>query len=125
MLTLEEVLSDVGETPEFSHLDGVTPHSRGANGETPLHWMATLGDSHGIALLLQAGTEIDTVDNNGDAPVHKAVAWRQLAAVRTLVDAGAAFNLRNGEGKTPLELAKEDEFKPVVEFLEQLSLKKA
>ncbi len=125
MLTLKEVLSDVKETPAFIHLDEVTPHSRGANGETPLHWMATLGDSRGIALLLQAGVEIDAVDNNGDAPVHEAVVSRQLTAVRTLVGAGAAFYLRNSEGKTPLELAKEDGFSPIVEFLEQFPLKRA
>ena len=119
MLTLEEVLSDVAETPEFSQLDEVTPRSRGANGETPLHWMATLGDSRGIELLIQAGAEVDAVDNNGTAPVHEAVAARQLAAVRALIGAGATPDLRNGEGKTPLEIAEEDGFQPVVELLRQ------
>lgn len=123
MLTVEEVLSDVAETPEFSQLDEVTPRSRGVNGETPLHWMATLGDSRGIELLIQAGAEVDAVDNNGTTPLHEAVAARQLAAVRALICAGATFDLRNGEGKTPLELALEEGFKPVLEFLEQLSLK--
>lgn len=122
MLTVEEVLSDVAETPEFSQLDEVTPRSRGVNGETPLHWMATLGDSRGIELLIQAGAEVDAVDNNGTTPLHEAVAARQLAAVRALICAGATFDLRNGEGKTPLELALKEGFKPILEFLEQLPL---
>jgi uncharacterized protein len=117
MLTIEEVLSDAALASPFTHVDKMDVRSRGENGETPLHWMATLGDLKGIGLLLRAGAEIDAVDGDGNAAVHEAVIYRQLGAVQTLVEAGAALDVRNRAGKTPLEIAQEDGFSPVVELL--------
>ncbi|MEQ1738813.1 MAG: ankyrin repeat domain-containing protein [Methyloglobulus sp.] len=114
MLTLEEVLSDVSSSPNFRHLSNVDINSRGKEGESPLHWMAFLGDDKAIKLLIEAGSNIDFVDNQGNSPLHEAVVNRQTSSVNTLIKLGANRNLRNKNGLTPLDIAKADNFEPII-----------
>ncbi len=117
MLTLEEVLADVASSPGFGTAEKLGVDSRGSEGQTPLHWMATLGDVAGIRLLLEAGAAMDAVDNQGNTPLHEAVACRQTAAARMLVDRGADLYVRNNSGLTALGLAESDGFRPTMELL--------
>ena len=118
MLTLEEILSDVAMSPGFSNVGKVGVDSRGDEGQSPLHWMATLGDAVGIRLLVEAGASINAIDNAGNTPLHEAVAWRQTLAARELIEQGADVLLRNGAGLTPLNIAKSDGFEPTIELLQ-------
>ncbi len=117
MLTLEEVLSDAAMYPSFRAVETVTVNSRGGKGETPLHWMATLGDVAGIHLLLDANAKINAIDSAGNTPLHEAVASRQTSAAQCLVDRGADRFCRNTSGLTPLDVAKADGFGPTIELL--------
>jgi len=117
MLTISEVLGDAAAQPEFAGLAKVGVNSRGANGYTPLHWMAILGDVQGVSLLLEAGAAIDAADNEGNTPLHEAVRSRQHLVVRLLVDRGANKTLRNAPGYTAVELARRDGYAPTAEAL--------
>src|SRR5512144_732586 len=101
MLTLEEVLADAAMAPGFEDAENIGVNSRGAEGQTPLRWMATLGDAAGIRLLLDAGASIDAADNDGNTPLHEAVLCRQTAAARELIDHGADLLLKNNSRATP------------------------
>jgi len=114
MLTLEEVLADVATSPGFKGVSDVTIVSRGIGGESPLHWMAILGDSKAIQLLLDAGAGIDAVDDEGNAPLHVAVKWRQAEAASSLIARGAKCEIRNNQGSTPAEIARSDGYGPTM-----------
>src|SRR4051812_35721052 len=105
MLTLREILSDFGTYAGCGIGAAVTVDSRSASGESPLHWMSTLGDHVAIALLAGAGADLDAQDKNGNTPIHAACASRQATVERALIDAGANLHLENWAGLTPLEVA--------------------
>lgn len=114
MLTLAEVLDDAAALAEFSGVQVISVTSRGASGQTPLHWMAALGDVAGIDVLLVAGADIDAADFQGTTPLHEAVSSRQHAAVRTLLQRGARADIQNSTGRTPCDVAKAEGYAPVL-----------
>lgn len=58
-----------------------------------------------ITYLAEIGADLNAVDMNGVAPLHRAVRTRSTAAVKTLVALGADVRMKNGNGSTPLHLA--------------------
>lgn len=122
MLTLEEVLADVAASPGFESVAEVGINSRGSGGETPLHWMATLGDIAGVELLLSAGASVNVEDEHGNSALHAAVISRQEPIVRLLVDRGAQVCNKNKVGRTPLQVAEVDGYEPVIKLLRHLPL---
>ena len=56
--------------------------------------------------LLARGAEVNARDDNGDTPLHDAVAMSALQVIKTLRAAGADVRISNHEGKTPLDLAE-------------------
>ena len=114
MLTLTEILTDTAASPGFEGIRHVEPNSRGADGESPLHWMATLGDAEGIRLLIEAGANINATDDQGNTALHEAVARRQTFAAKMLIECGANMGIRNLAGQTPIDLARSDGFGPTV-----------
>lgn len=59
-----------------------------------------------IRHLVQAGASIHETDKNGVTPLHRAVRFRNLAAVKLLIELGADVNARDRRsGSTPLHRA--------------------
>lgn len=116
MLTLDEVLEDVADSPAFQGVKGLSPNTRGHNGETPLHWMATLGDAEGVRILVDAGAVVDAVDQNGNTPLHESCASRQVAAAKMLIGLGANRELKNHNNLTPLDVAEAEGFQPMIDI---------
>lgn len=58
-----------------------------------------------IAILLDAGAEINAPDKNGATPLHRAVRTRCAAAVKCLLERGCDARLKNKPGSTPFHLA--------------------
>jgi ankyrin repeat protein len=113
-LTIAEVLADVAASPGFKGLGEVTARSKGEKGESPLHWIAVLGDGLAIQLLLEAGADLTAVDDDGNTPLHTAIKWRQVAAAKALIESGASLEIRNREGLTPADMARADRFEPTI-----------
>ena len=107
-------------SPGFNNVKKEGVDSRGDDGQSPLHWMATLGDAIGIRLLVEAGASISAIDNKGNTPLHEAVVWRQTLAARELIELGAEVLLRNTAGLTPLEIAQIDGFGPTIDLLQSV-----
>jgi ankyrin repeat protein len=118
MLTLGEVLNDFRLYAGWPDGAAVDVSSRSEAGETPLHWMATLGHDQGIDLLVRAGCDLNAADCDGNTALHAAVSTRQATAVAALIRAGAEAGKRNTAGQTPLDAAKLDGYRWTIELLE-------
>ena len=114
MLTLHEVLADTAASPGFEAIGEVGINTRGNGGESPLHWMSTLGDSKAVRLLLEAGAAIDATDKHGNTPLHEAVSGRHTQAAQALIEHGASIGIKNSRGQTVKDIAREEGFEPVV-----------
>ena len=89
--------------------DPLSVHQRGWIGDSPLHWPSHNNYTEIMSLLLDAGADIEADEINcyGGKPIHWA-SEHAPAAVRLLLDRGAAVNSRNMKadselfGMTPL-----------------------
>ena len=120
MLTFSEVLSDIASAPGFEGIDQIGVATRGANGTTPLHWMALLGDVQAIRLLIEAGANIDAVDNDGCTPIHIAAQWRQTSAVHILKNSGADCTIKNAQGFAPVDVARVEGYPPTIALFDDV-----
>ncbi len=87
--------------------------SKNTKGETPLHIMAQHRSSDDcLELLIAEGANVDAQDNDGWTPLMHAVKHPQ-AMIRKDVIRGLAessdTSIKNNEGKTAYDLAKENE----------------
>ena len=105
MLTLQEVLDDFSQYAGLDACD-VSVNTQNAVGETPVHWMAALGDGAAIRLLANAGADLSAQDHQGNTALHLAVTGAHESAVAALIAEGAAVTLHNALGQTPEDLAR-------------------
>jgi hypothetical protein len=94
---------------------GASPAARNRRGAEPLHYAAAgiPGSAHWnpkaqagtIEFLVRSGSDPNSTDKSGVAPLHRAVRTRCAAAVQALLAHGANPRLRNSSGSTPLHLA--------------------
>ena len=72
---------------------------------TPLHFAASGGHVSAVKALVQAGVDIDVVDEEGCSALHLAVFRGFDKVVEELVSAGANVDTSDSEGETPLHTA--------------------
>ena len=78
------------------------------NGSTPLHLVAVQNDAPEIiGALLKAGADIESRDENGRTPLHRAVAGGISSSICMLMKAGADATAKDEDGATPFDLANE------------------
>ena len=90
---------------------GADPKVADAEGDTPIHVVATHADNAPIVLFLDAGVPIDIRDREGNTPLHHAARDGYTDSERTvklLLDRGADPMVRNKQGETALDVATED-----------------
>jgi ankyrin repeat protein len=76
-------------------------------GKTALHWCARSGDAERLALLIEAGADVNTFEpTNRETALLAAVKSRSLEKVRLLVEAGANVAMRDFKGRSPYDQAK-------------------
>jgi ankyrin repeat protein len=61
-----------------------------------------------IDALLDAGADINTLNESDESPLHSATIYSNPGAVKTLLQRGASVFVKDGSGKTVLELAQSD-----------------
>lgn len=130
---------------EFFYCDGVTPiHLLSARGnskilnkaleklpsslelktkrhETPLHYAAKLCAYRTTMDLIEKGANINAVNVLGNSSLMIASARGCLIVSTLLINKGADLNLKNNQGVTASELAKENEYKEIHFLLETFS----
>lgn len=77
-----------------------------ANGETPLHVVASRCSGAGaMEFLIEAGADVNHNLHGSMAPLHAACQHHNSLSVVTLLEHGAALTLPDSEGNTPLHIA--------------------
>ena len=113
------VLSPAAETGgETGAAEAV--HARDAQGRTPLHRAAELGDAAQCRALLEAGAHYWERDVHGDAPLHLAARGGHVETCRLLAEQGEHslyVNPTNARGELPLHVAARGGFGEVCELL--------
>lgn len=87
---------------------------------TALHAAAYAGRTEPARLLIQHGIDVDAQGPyNGYTALHDAIWQNNVETARVIVDAGADLTLRNHEGQTPLEMARDRKRQQIVAMIEQ------
>jgi len=79
--------------------------ARDSDGSTPLHCATWKGHEHIVAALLEAGADVNAVNQNdhwGTTPLHAAAHANQAAIAKLLLDHGADTKAKDMEGRTPM-----------------------
>jgi hypothetical protein len=80
---------------------------RVSGGGGPRHLLRAQDDAPLVKLLLAHHAPVDARDGSKDTALHRAAMYDAYAAVQALLAAGADRRLRNRDGKTAYELARE------------------
>ncbi|CAF0808639.1 unnamed protein product [Didymodactylos carnosus] len=85
-------------------------------GNTPLHWGAYGGYVECLKLLLPLSASIINQRNNvGDTPLHLACWKNHAPIVQMLLDSRADKNIRNQDGKLPIDLTHDSDVRSILE----------
>jgi ankyrin repeat protein len=107
-VSVMRALADNGGDPRLATENGTTPLMVAAglaraNGESTVTEEGTL---NAVKLALALGNDIHAANDAGETALHGAAHIRSDAVVQFLVDQGAAVNVKNKRGETPLMIAE-------------------
>ncbi|XP_038073241.1 protein phosphatase 1 regulatory subunit 12A-like isoform X2 [Patiria miniata] len=91
------------------------------SGATALHVASAKGYIKVMSILIQAGSNVDEIDNDGWTSLHAASHWGQKEAVELLVENMCEMNHKNKLGQTAFDLADDE----MLKWLEELKKKQA
>jgi ankyrin repeat protein len=97
-------------------------NARDKDGSTPLHCAVWKGHQLIVALLLDAGADVNAQNENdhwGTTPLHAAAHANQAAIAQLLIDHGANVQATDREGRTPLFHTTFHKARAVVKVLER------
>lgn len=97
---------DVHEMQRLNYTENMLhqPH----DGMTLLGWAMSVKDHVAMVnFLLRQGAKVNVKDDNGDTPLHYAARHKSPIYAAILLDSGADNTIKNNQGVTPAELAKE------------------
>ena len=118
-MKLPAFLAHLGDRPEWSAAGPVTPGSRGAHGDTPLHAAIWASDDEAARALIEAGVDVNAVGEDGYTPLHAAIAQSRVALARRLTDRGASWDAVNVFACSVREAARRSDDPAVRALLEQ------
>ena len=101
-------LVDIADSPFATQLNTQRP-----NGQSMLHYSASLGYLRLLSGLLARGADPDLRDNGGFTPMHMAALNGHLRIVRKLRSSGGDPTLRSLRGATPADMATSPEVREV------------
>jgi uncharacterized protein len=105
-----KLLLDQGADPKLVTRNGINPlmaaAGLGTKEEDTTGRRKTQAEAiEAIKLCLQAGLDINAVDGRGQTALHGAAFWGLDDVVQFLVDRGAKLEIKDRQGKTPLDAA--------------------
>ena len=89
-------------------MNGAIANSRNNTGSTPMHLAAWLGSGIGTnKLLLYAGVDVNAQDFHGNTALHLLVVADDTPVIRYFLENGAKAGVKNQQGKTAGDVAKQ------------------
>lgn len=73
----------------------------------PIHMAACMGNSNAIQALVEAGAEVDSLDNADNTPLHYAAKYGHPSTVKMLRSLGGNPSLENKDYERPVDCLKE------------------
>jgi ankyrin repeat protein len=105
-LQLSDVLALCEKTPSWEGLQITNLQQKNHLGDTVLHTVCSWGDERAARAVIEAGVDIDAQGDNGASPLFNAVISESEDVLKLLLKKGANPNLRNKNGITVLEYAR-------------------
>ncbi|KAL7674594.1 hypothetical protein ACOME3_000871 [Neoechinorhynchus agilis] len=92
---------------------------RNDRGGTPLHFAAAaiVDDPECVDILVSHGAKVNVTDMRNNTPTMVAAFFSKPKILAYLIKAGADLNVQNDEGKTAYEIAKERDFREVLDII--------
>jgi ankyrin repeat protein len=100
-MTLDDVLREVADLPDFYSTNVDSVHSRGINGDTPLHAVVHWNCLEKVRLLVEAGADVNARGELGKTPLHYAMWEGNDETIDYLLRNGADQNVVDDLGFTP------------------------
>ena len=124
-MPLQELLAAITRGSPSSIVDvlirGSNPDARTSDGATPIMVAASLDDAPSIESLAAHGATIDaTYHHTGQTAFHQSCANGRVGSVEMLVQLGCDQTLRDKEGKTGMDCARDASMTAVVDALQTL-----
>ena len=117
--------SDIERLTKATYLLELEPslvHARDRSNSTPLHDCAEAGYCDVMALLLSHDAEVNAMDLKRMTPLHIAAQEGQLEAVKMLAqNSRCDVTLTNSDGKTAADVAREQDYQEIVNYLENIA----
>jgi len=97
--------------------NGSSVNDKDGNGMVQLHYAANHGNLDVLNVLLKGRADATQVTNKGNTALHIAA---NVEVVRSLLEYGAIYNIKNKEGKAPIDLAKNDDIRNLLNLTNEL-----
>ncbi|KOB72280.1 Acyl-CoA binding protein [Operophtera brumata] len=92
-------------------------NERDEDGLTALHWASDRDSTEALKAALDGGCLVNAVDSSGQTALHYAATCGHIESIKILILAGASL-IKDEDGKTPLDLAENNEIRKILEGLE-------
>ena len=97
---------------------GAKVEAKNIFGKTPLHFAAWNGHVEIVRLLCDRGADVEARDNIVWRPLLLAAYWGNISVVKELIEErNAEINARNGDGRTALRLARDEDHANIAAYL--------
>lgn len=117
-LSLAAFFGNEDET-RYLLLNGADPNIPSQNGfhVYPIHSAVAANCTMIARMLLEAGADINVIQNSGGTPLHSAAHNGNIELLIVLLEAGADINAKMEDGKTPADKASEKGFTEIARIL--------